>query len=151
MNDPFSLNFKVFLEADGHMADVNKTILKLPKSHAALVKGYKFVVEKGNTLDGKNVGEIDEKKKRIKVAAPWNYPREFTILHEIGHAVWKYLVDNKKRKEWNELVKTARKTNKEGLDQNFEEVFCMIYAQHYVKNKVSKFDHPKLLVFVSKI
>ncbi len=128
-------------------------MLKIPASHRKLVKDYNFEAETDNTLknDKEHIGVIDEKNKKIKVAAPWNYGREFTILHEVAHAVFKYMVDAKMRKEWTEMVKKEKKKNKDGLDQNDEELFCMMYAQHYAKNKLTKFDHPDLEVFISKL
>jgi len=149
-----NLDFKIFVENNKNfMSDVKETMLKIPKRHAKLVKNYKFHSEKGNTLKGDagHVGEIDEKTKKIKVAGPWHYGREFCILHEIGHAVWKYLVDSKARKKWSELFKSAKKQDKDGLDQNEEESFCMIYAQHYAKNKLMKYDHPELQKFIDKL
>lgn len=151
------LDFKSFL-AESHkkfLNDVKKTIIKIPARHRALIKDYTFEKQDGNTLkgDGEHVGIIDEKKKKITVAAPWNYGREFTILHEFAHAVWKYLVGRKLREDWSVLVKKVKenKENKKDLDQNDEEIFCMIYAQFYSNNKIVKFDHPELLNFIEKL
>jgi hypothetical protein len=150
-----NLEFITFLEAE-FMKDVKKTVLKIPAAHQKLVQGYKFKAEVGNTLSGDpgNVGEIDEKKKRIKIAAPWNYSREFTVLHEVGHAVWKYIVTDQKKKEWTQLLKKTKshsKENKQYLNQNDEEIFCMLYAQHYCKNGMVKFEHPELETFIAKL
>jgi hypothetical protein len=149
------LDFKSFLESS-FMTDVKKTVLKIPASHRNLVKGYKYKAEGGNTLsrDNKHVGEIDEKKKLIRVAAPWNYGREFTILHEIAHAVYKYFVNEKLRRDWSALLKKTKAKSKEirkYLDQDDEEIFCMIYAQHYTKNGMVKFEHPELEAFIEKL
>jgi len=65
--------------------------------------------------------------------------------------VWKYIVSDNKKKEWKDLVRKEKLKNKEGLDQNEEEIFCMIYAQHYAKNKMSKFEHPDLEKFIKSI
>lgn len=153
-----TLNFKSFL-AESHkkfMDDVQKTIVKIPERHRALIKDYSFEKQDGNTLKGDkdHVGVIDEKKKKITVAAPWNYGREFTILHEFAHAVWKYLVGRKARKEWSEIVKQVKEKHKESkkdLDQNDEEIFCMSYAQFYSNNKMVKFDYPELQSFIEKL
>jgi len=149
------LDFKYFLETS-FMTDVRKTVLKIPAAHRNLVKGYKYKAEGGNTLSGDegHVGEIDEKKKRIRVAAPWNYGREFTILHEIAHAVYKYFVNEKMRKEWSAMLKKTKaksKENRDYLNQDDEEIFCMIYAQHYTRNGMVKFEHPELEKFIEKI
>jgi len=151
------LDFKSFL-AESHkkfLSDIQKTIIKIPARHRALIKDYTFEKQDGNTLKGDNghVGIIDEKKKKITVAAPWNYGREFTILHEFAHAVWKYLVGRKLRQEWSIEIKKAKKNKdaKKDLDQNDEEIFCMIYAQFYSNNKMVKFDHPELLKFIEKL
>jgi hypothetical protein len=147
-----NLNFKHFVENE-FMSDVEKTVAKIPKSHKDLIKDYKFKSESGNTLGGKgkHVGEIDEKKKHIKVAAPYNYSREFTILHEISHAVWKYKMTDQLKKEWNTLVKNTKKEQKDkddktkdakdSLDQNAEEIFCMVYSNVYSKHPTTTYDH----------
>lgn len=148
------INFKLFLTeaSKKFMTDLEETLNKIPKNHKKLVRNYKFETEKENTLAGDNqhVGCIDEKNKKIKIAAPWNYGREFTILHEIGHAVWKYLVTNEQKKKWTKISNQAKKTNKK-LEKDNEEVFCMIYAQFYTQNKLEKFDEPELIQFVSSI
>ena len=138
------LNFKEFF-TESHkefLQDAKKTMLKIPNSHKELVKNYKINPEGGNTLDGGHVGEIDEKSKKIKIASPWNYGRVFTFLHEIAHAVWKYVLDDNLKKQWHSLYKKCKKQCPTGLDQGSEESFCMLYAQHYAKNKLVKFDHP---------
>lgn len=142
------MNFKYFLENQKNNEDVSDTIKKLPKSHQKLVKGYKFVFEPNNTLknDKKHIGYIDEEEKTIKIASPWNYGREYTLLHEIAHIIWKYILDNENKKEWKKLCK-----DKKHLEENYEEIFCMIYAQLYAENKIKKFDHQKLLDFVKSI
>jgi len=143
------MNFKEFLEqADSHEKDVKKSLAKLPKKHAGLVKGYKFKFISANTLkDGENIGFIDEEKKTITIAAPWNYGREFTFLHEVGHAVWKYLVDAKQKKEWVGIVKNTK--NKQ--DQNTEELWCMSYANHFANHKDVIHNHKTWDDFVKKI
>jgi hypothetical protein len=133
--------------------DVRKTIRKIPKSHARLVKGYKFKFQPSNTLKGDDghIGFIDEEEKTITIASPWNYGREYTLLHEIGHAVWKYAMDDAKKSEWKKILGPVRKGHKKELDQNDEEIFCMTYAQAYANNKMTKYDHDELVSFVRKI
>lgn len=147
------MEFKTFLENQENIKNVKEIIRKIPKRHADLIKDYKIVFEPDNTLkkDQKHIGFIDEEKKTIRVAAPWNYGRGFTFLHEIAHAVWKYLVNDKQKKEWQSLIEKAKDKKEEGLNQNEEEIFCMIYAQNYSKNRMSKFEHPELEKFVERI
>ena len=141
------MNFRQFLiESDNY--NVEKTLGKVPKSHRSLIEKYKIEFKKGNTLDGSHIGEIDEKKKKITLAGPWNYGREFTFLHELGHAVWNYLLDEKTKKEWS---KTVKKTKKPRQHQGMEELFCMAYANFYAKNKIVIHDHPEWEYFIKKL
>ena len=154
--EEINVNFKLFLETHHQQQDMEKTLKTIPKKHRDLVKGYKFSVENGNTLkdDSKSVGEIDAKRKKIRIAAPWNYGRQFTFLHEIAHTVWEYLVPSEDKKKWNTMVKNvkeASKENKKNLNQNFEEIFCMVYANYYVKNRIVKFDYPQLYKFIENL
>ena len=148
------MNFKFFLESDqSYKKDTKSTLNKIPKKHSGLIKDYKIIFEPDNTLknDEDHIGFIDEEKKTITIASPWHYGREYTLLHEIAHAVWKYLINEKMRNEWSKAVKKEKKIDKEGLDQNVEELFCMTYAQYYCKNKMLKFEHPNLIKFIDKI
>lgn len=147
------MRFKTFLENKENAENVKELLKKIPTKHANLIKDYKIIFEPDNTLekDSKHIGFIDEEKRTIRIAAPWNYGRGFTFLHEIAHAVWKYLVTEDQKKEWKNLIKQSKKNKEEGLDQNEEEIFCMIYAQNYSKNRMSKFEHPVLEKFVQKI
>jgi len=133
------MNFKLFLESE-EQKNVEKLISSLPKGHRELLNGYKFKYTGGNTLDGDNdhIGYIF--KDRIVVAAPWNYSRAFTTLHEIAHLVWEYLMTKDLRNRWSELVnktkqaqidKFSNKEQKHALRQNAEEIFCMSYASAY--------------------
>jgi hypothetical protein len=133
--------------------DIENTMSKIPSKHADLVKNYKIIFQPKNTLagDDRHIGVIDEKEKTITISAPWNYSRQYTLLHEIGHAVWKFILKDEDKKEWKKIVKSTRSKNKKDLNQNDEEIFCMSYAQHYAKNKLIKFDHEELQDFVSKI
>ena len=142
------------------MDDVKATLSKIPKSHFHLVKQYKFHIQDGNTLnnDKKHVGEIDEKNKKITVAAPWNYGREFTILHEVAHAVWKYKMTPDLKKEWEQLIKKTKKEmmeknkeNKDSIDQNPEELFSMAYANTYAKHKNETYAHDAWNNFIKAV
>lgn len=128
------MNFKLFIE-NNNQKDVEKTMAKLPKAHKKLISDYKLNFHPNNTLDGdsKNVGVINTKNKKITVASPWNYGREFTFLHEVAHLVWEHLLSEKDKKVWSEKVKKNEKRNKKESD---EELFCMAYANHYANNKI---------------
>lgn len=143
-------NFKsFFLEASEQEKDIKRTLAKLPKSHSILIKGYKFKWESGNTLKAHDdhVGIINPNNKTITVAAPWNYGREFTLLHELGHKVWENFIDKEMQKEWIGIVKKTKHKSQ----QNAEELFCMAYANHFAKNKIEIHNHPNWDSFVKKV
>lgn len=119
--------------------NIKKTLARLPKRHSDLVSGYKFNFQIGNTLQGddKHVGYMDDKKKTIAVAAPWNFGREFTFLHEIAHQVWSKVLDAKLQKEWRKIE-----------PKDSEEAFCMAYANYYTEMPVEKFDKPRWKAFI---
>jgi hypothetical protein len=145
------MEFRQYLnEGSEGEKDVEKTLGRIPAKHRALVKDYKFVFQPTNCLrgDNKHIGLIDEKNKTITIAAPWNYGREYTLLHEVGHAVWKYILDDGKRAEWKKLLKPVKRKNKKDLNQDDEEIFCMAYAQAYARNGLEKYDHDELVDFV---
>lgn len=154
------INFKLYLESE-EKDDIKKTIAKLPKKHQALLRGYKYKFQGGNTLKGdkENIGMIFNDK--ITVASPWRYGREYTFLHEIAHLIFEKLVDKNTRNEWSKLLKTTKpeqikkiKTtgkNVEALKQNDEEIFCMVYAQAYADNPVVKYDHPEWVKFIKEL
>ena len=144
------MNFKLFLEGvENHTKDVKKTLRKIPKKHYDLIKKYKIEFQPNNTLkgDSDHIGFIDEEKNKIKIAAPWNYGREFTLLHEIAHAVWKYKVSKEKKEEWEKIVKQTK--NKQ--NQNDEELFCMAYANYYAKHKVEIHNHENWNKFIKSL
>lgn len=131
--------------------DIAALLKKIPPQHAALVQGYHWKFHAGNTLNGdeEHVGYMDEKDREIAIAGPWNYGREFTILHEVAHKVWERYVQPNPRlvRQWEMIVaKTKNKQN-----QNAEELFCMGYANHYVKNRVTIHDHPQWHAFVELV
>lgn len=132
--------FKIFLENE-EKENVKAMISKLPKGHQKLLNGYKFKYTPGNTLKGDNehIGYIH--KDKIVVAAPWNYSREFTTLHECAHLFFEKLMTTQLKKEWSSLVKKTiseqikkNPKTKNALKQNDEELFCMIYAATYAKH-----------------
>lgn len=151
------MNFKLFLESEEqkeYSKDLKQTMKKLPKDHCVLIKGYKIKFEPTNTLknDSEHIGFIDEEKKIIRIAAPWNYGRNFTLLHEIGHAVWNKKLDEKKKKEWNVLFKKEKnKIKHKSLNQNAEEIFAMCYANFYSKHKILTYNNSKWMKFIDSL
>lgn len=141
--------FKEYVNEDD---DVAKTIAKIPPHHQILVKGYRFEFEPGNTLKGDkgHVGLIMNKPERvIRIAAPWNYGREFTLLHEIAHLVHElYIKGTPLEKEWAAICKATPDRKK---DESPEELFCHGYACHFAKNKIAVHDHPEWHGFMDKI
>lgn len=129
--------------------NVKATLKKLPKAHQALLKGFKIKFISGNTLKGdkEHVGYMLTSPKEIVIASPWNYPREFTFLHEVGHLVWAQFVDEGLQKEWQKVVDST----KERQHQGYEELFCMAYASHFAKNKISIHDHETWHSFIHKL
>ena len=138
-------------ETDEEQRDIAQLLSKLPQHHSALVKGYHWKFHAGNTLNGdsQHVGYVDPNSKEIAVAGPWNYGREFTILHEVGHKVWERYVQPTPKLEqmWSQIV--ARTKNRQ--DQPAEELFAMAYANHYVKNKIVIHTHPEWEQFVEMV
>lgn len=146
------LSFKKFFEQSEEDKDILNTLNKLPRSHAALVKGYRFKFQDGNTLQGdkENIGYVDPKRKEIVVAAPWNYGREFTVLHEIGHQIYDRL-PRELRKKWEMIVQQTKDRQKQlagykgqstdAIDQAPDELFCMAYAQYYSGSGLLKYDN----------
>lgn len=148
------MRFRSFMEKklmsdSEEVSDIRKLLNKLPNAHANLVKGFKWKFQPGNTLHGdkQHVGYMDDLNKEIAVAAPWNYGREFTILHEIAHRVWENLVSPEMKSNWNKIVKNTD----DKQDQSAEELFCMAYANYYTKNKVVVHDHPEWREFIEEL
>src|SRR5581483_5670351 len=102
--------FRRFFEVSELQKNLRDTMNKVPASHRKLIRGYSFHWQAGNTLKGddEHVGIIDPKKKSVTIAAPWNYGREFTLLHELGHLVWAFFVNKKLRDEWAGIVKQTK-------------------------------------------
>jgi hypothetical protein len=143
------MTFKQFLteSEDSYKSEIKKTISKLPAKHAALIKGFKYEFQSTSTLknDNEHVGLIDTKRKKIIIAAPWFYGREWILLHELGHMIYATLDINLKNK-WAKIVKNT-KMKKEDR-QNAEELFCHSYSCYYAKNKITKFDFPEWRNFI---
>jgi len=146
------MDFHQFLENE-EKKNIKTTLGHIPSKHRALVKGYNFKLQSGNTMSGddENIGQIDTAKKCITIAAPWHYGREFTLLHEIGHMVWAVLPHEVKTK-WQTLVKKLKcDPKKEVQNQSVEELFCMAYANTYAKHKDKIHDHPEWDKFIRAI
>ena len=54
---------------------------------------------------------------------------------------------------WNKIVKimTPEQKKDKSLQQEPEEIFCMVYAQKYAKNKMEKFNNPLWEKFVNNL
>lgn len=138
--------FKIFLESEVEK-NVKDMISKIPRGHQKLLKGYKFRYTPGNTLKGddQHIGYIHQDK--IVVASPWFYSREMVTLHEISHLVYEYKMTKELKKEWSELLKRTKKSQKKNQDsrsanaieQNDEEIFAMAYAATYAKHPPKTF------------
>jgi len=144
-------NFMLENEKNMAQGDLQNTLKRVPKAHQKLIKGYTYKTEDGNTLKGddENIGQNNMHDKEIKVAAPWNYGREFAVLHEIGHTVWAhYIEDNPKlKKRWHDITKNT----KDKINQDTEELFCQAYANTYAKNKIEIHNHPQWEKFVKSL
>ena len=142
------MSFKIFLEKKEEEKDIENLLNKLPKKHKDLLKNFNFKYTPGNTLDNDkdHIGVI--LKNKITVAAPWNYSRKFTTLHEIAHLIWEEIVTKEQKKEWSEIVKkTKGKQN-----QNNEELFCMAYGCYYSNKHCPRIhDHETWNEFIKKI
>lgn len=133
--------FKYFFEQTAEQEEnIKKTLNKLPKKHSGLIKGYKIKWQCDNVLDGddEHVGIINPNDRTITVAAPYSFGREFTFLHEIGHLVFNKFCSTKWKEKWAKIVKKNPNRQK----QNDEELWCMCYANHFVKHKIVVHTHP---------
>ena len=156
------MNFSQFLlEAEEEEKNIQAMLKKLPKKHAALMKGFKFRYVPGNTLKGddEHIGLI--KGKTVTVAGPWNYGREFTTLHEIGHMVFEKLVTPSIKKAWESLLKKTKSSlvkelkskqiKTDALNQEAEELFCMAYAATYAKHPSIIYHHKAWVDFIKRL
>jgi hypothetical protein len=142
------IGFKEFVNED---EDVSKTLAKLPAHHRELVKGYKFLFEPGNTLKGDDghVGMIvNHPNKVVRIAAPWNYGREFTVIHEIAHLVYQtFIKGTDLEKQWAKLSLSTKDRKK---DEPAEELWCHCYASMFVKYPPEIHHHPEWVAFMKK-
>lgn len=152
------LDFKIFLlEKTEEEKNIEDTLKKIPKSHALLIKGFKFKFNKGNTLnnDDEHVGVIDPSKNTVTLAGPWSYGREFTFLHELAHKVWASLINENLRKKWKEIVKATKNTKntkkEDALNQNEEELFCHAYSNYYTNHPLVIYDFKEWKDFIKKL
>jgi hypothetical protein len=115
------------------------------------MRGFDIKFQPNSTLKGddEHIGRIENKPhKKITIAAPWFFPREFALLHEIGHLVWlKYIHGTPLEKQW----KTLCKNTKGKVKQNSEEIFAHSYSTTYGHNKIEKHNHSKLIDFIMKL
>lgn len=147
------MSFKQYLKdsEESYKEEVEKTLKKLPKSHSALIKDFKYEFVGSNTLknDDDHVGLIDTKRKKIVIAAPFYYSREHVILHELAHLIWLKIIKNDTKKQWKKIAKNT-KLKKEDR-QNEEELFAHAYSNYYDKNPVVKFNFPEWRNFIKSL
>ena len=136
------MEFNTFLE--NHEKEINGTISKLPKRLQKILSGYNYVFEPGLGLKGdkKHIGAIDSEKKKITVSAPFEYGRNFCLLHELGHLYYAAFMTKKEKDVWKDVSQITKRKNRH-LDNNDEENFCHSFAQHFCQNKLVKFSHPE--------
>lgn len=136
------LEFKQFLfeQTKEQEDNIKETLRKLPKAYQKLIGHFKIKWGCDNVLNGDDghIGIINPKNNTITIAAPWNYGREFTFLHEIGHKIWEAFMTKEFLAEWEKVLKM----NKNRMKQNAEELWCMNFANHFAKNKVVVHSHP---------
>lgn len=127
--------------------NLQNTIAKLPKKYQKLLKSFNIKLTCKNTLNGDedHIGVIH--KFDIEVAAPWNYGREFTFLHEIAHLIWEKSITNEQKKEWKNLARLYK--GKPKMDE--EELFCMFFASNYANHRIETYNNPKLINFIKSI
>lgn len=129
--------------------DIARTLSKIPPRHRELVRGYDWKFHSGNTLNGddEHIGYMDDQQKVIAIAGPWNYGREFAVLHEIAHRIWEKLIPQEIKQQWERVIANTQ----DKQDQEPEELFCMAYANHYAKNKITIHDHPEWHQFIDRL
>jgi hypothetical protein len=127
--------------------NLQATIEKLPERHKKLLKNFTIELTCKNTLNGdkEHIGIIN--KFSIKVAAPWNYGREFTFLHEAAHLIWEKIINNSQKKKWKRLTKLYKGKPR----MNEEELFCMFYASAYANHHVETYNNQKLVSFIKSL
>lgn len=142
------ITFKTFLEVSEEQKNISATLARLPKKHADLVKDYKFIFQKGNTLDhdDQSVGMVDPKNKTITLAGAYWYGREFILLHEIAHRVFDKFMSEKMLDKWKKILDKT-KCKKE---ENAEESWAMAYASYFSQNPVKAYDCPDWKKFIKE-
>lgn len=127
--------------------NIQTTIANLPKRYQKLLKNFNIKLTCKNTLNGDkdHIGVIH--KFDIEVAAPWNYGREFTFLHEVAHLIWEKLITDDQKKEWKRLAKLYKGKPK----MNDEELFCMFFASTYSNHQVETYNLAKLVKFIKTL
>ena len=144
------IGFKEFIfeQTKEQEANVKSTLAKLPASHKALVTNYKLKWHHDNTLQGDDghIGIVNPNDKTITIAAPYNYGREFTFLHEIAHKVFEKWMTKDMFAKWKKII--AR--TKDKMKQNAEELWCMCYANYFAKNKIVIHTHPEWEAYMKK-
>lgn len=140
---------ELFSEYSKEESAVRDTLRRVPIRHKNLFKGYNFKFEKSNTLDGDHVGEISVKgDKKVRISAPWNYGREFVLLHELAHLVWKEYIQNKELEEkWRSILKKHPFKQEKAA----EEAFAHCYANFYSRNKIVGFDNKEREKFIEEL
>ncbi len=142
--------FRQFFEqTEEQEKNIKHTLSKLPKKHLALIKDYKIKWGCDNVLgngDDAHIGLVNPNKKTITISAPYNYGREFTFLHEIGHKVFEAFMTKPLLAQWKKILKGT----KDKMKQNPEELWCMAYANHFAKNKIVVHNHPEWEAFMTK-
>lgn len=147
------MSFKLFLENE-EISVLAKTLENVPKKHRELINNFELKYKDGTTLDKKNVGLKCGKK--IQIASPWHYSKEFVTLHELGHVVWEN-ISLKIKNKWKKLLKRTIKEQKQNsnskssLNQSAEEIFCMAYASAYSKHPSSAFYNKSWITFIKSI
>ena len=147
------MSFREYLikSENSYKEEIKKTLNKLPATHSALIKGFKFEFQGGNTLknDTQHVGMIDVAKKKIIIAATFRYGREWTILHELAHLIYAKFLTPVLIKEWKKITKSTKMKKEDRQDP--QELFCHAYSCFYSKNKIVKFDFPEWEEFIKKV
>jgi putative salt-induced outer membrane protein YdiY len=147
------INFKFFIENE-EKSNLIKTLSRIPEKHKELINNFELSYKNRTTLDKKNVGLKCGKK--IQIASPWHYSKEFVTLHEVGHLVWENLGRDTKS-DWEKLLKNTIKhqkktsNSKSSLNQSSEEIFCMAYACAYSKHPSNSFYNKKWIEFIKNI
>jgi hypothetical protein len=142
--------FKQFFEQTKEQeANIKATLKKLPISHRKLITKYDLKWHGDNTLKGDDdhIGVVNPKNKTITIAAPWNYGREYTFLHEIAHKVFEAFMTKEMFATWKKVLKS---TKGEKMNQNAEELWCMGYANYFAKNKIVIHTHPEWEAFMKE-